>query len=199
MDLVCAAPITRGPSAGQSATGTAAGSRRHYREGEPPCDPCRRANSENTLRWQIENREKHRAKGQRWTKAHPEHASDYYARNREAQLAYQRQYRTDNADAVRQVVREWTRANPQAVLENSRRYKLRKRGATIVRFTAAQLDHRMSMFGYRCWMCGGPFEHVDHVKPLSKGGAHCLANLRPACASCNVVKSDKWPLTELLR
>jgi len=52
----------------------------------------------------------------------------------------------------------------------------------------------MSYWGNKCWMCEGPFEHVDHVKPLSKGGPHILANLRPACASCNASKNDRWPL-----
>ncbi len=43
-------------------------------------------------------------------------------------------------------------------------------------------------------MCGGPFEEVDHVKPIAKGGWHALANLRPACFRCNNQKSDKWPV-----
>ena len=66
-----------------------------------------------------------------------------------------------------------------------------KLGALLVPFTEKQLDARMSVFGYRCAYCGGPFEHVDHVKPLSKGGPHCLSNLRPACAPCNGGKADK--------
>ena len=71
-----------------------------------------------------------------------------------------------------------------------------KKGAIIQNFTLEQLDQRMSVFGYKCAYCGDVFEHVDHVIPLSKGGAHCLANLRPACAFCNMSKHnkdlDKW-------
>jgi 5-methylcytosine-specific restriction endonuclease McrA len=44
-----------------------------------------------------------------------------------------------------------------------------------------------------CWMCGGDADTVDHVKPLSKGGAHILANLRSACQSCNSSKGATWP------
>jgi len=42
-------------------------------------------------------------------------------------------------------------------------------------------------------MCGGASQlQWDHVKPLAKGGAHMLANLRLACSRCNNVKSDRW-------
>lgn len=49
------------------------------------------------------------------------------------------------------------------------------------------------MFGFKCWMCGAPYDHVDHVKPISRGGSNLLCNLRPACARCNRSKSNKWP------
>jgi 5-methylcytosine-specific restriction endonuclease McrA len=41
-------------------------------------------------------------------------------------------------------------------------------------------------------MCSGPFEHVDHVKPIAKGGLNVLSNMRPACGSCNSAKRAKW-------
>ena len=34
---------------------------------------------------------------------------------------------------------------------------------------------------------------LEHVKPLNKGGAHLLCNLRPACGDCNRFKLQKWP------
>jgi hypothetical protein len=70
-------------------------------------------------------------------------------------------------------------------------YRCYKHRATIVKFTDEQLNQRMSVFGYKCAYCGGPFEHVDHVIPLSRGGPHCLANLRPSCAHCNLSKNNK--------
>ena len=48
-----------------------------------------------------------------------------------------------------------------------------------------------------CYICGIPFAevavHLDHVKPLAKGGPHLLSNLRPACELCNLRKADRWP------
>jgi hypothetical protein len=50
-----------------------------------------------------------------------------------------------------------------------------------------------------CRYCGnqsGPF-HIDHVYPVSKGGATSLENLVTSCASCNLKKHDSvgvyWP------
>lgn len=56
----------------------------------------------------------------------------------------------------------------------------------------ARRENRRAYYGGLCWMCGKPAEHLDHVKPLSKGGSHLPCNLRPACASCNYKKSNKW-------
>jgi 5-methylcytosine-specific restriction endonuclease McrA len=50
----------------------------------------------------------------------------------------------------------------------------------------------MEYFGNACWMCGGAFDEVDHVKPLSKGGIHALSNMRPSCDHCNNTKHARW-------
>ncbi len=74
-----------------------------------------------------------------------------------------------------------------------------QRNATIrgrrIAFSPAELDQRLRYFGYRCWICSAPGEHVDHVKPIKAGGWHMLANLRPACARCNRRKNALWPIT----
>lgn len=94
-------------------------------------------------------------------------------------------------------VRAWQRENPETTRAHRRasssRRRARKSSAPTSPFTPAQQAQRADALGNRCWMCGTPeWSHWDHVKPLSKGGAHCLANLRPACASCNLRKSAKW-------
>jgi len=42
--------------------------------------------------------------------------------------------------------------------------------------------------GYRCYLCDGPAEHVDHVVPLALGGLDVPENCRWACAECNCSK-----------
>jgi 5-methylcytosine-specific restriction endonuclease McrA len=110
-------------------------------------------------------------------------------------------------DQLRTQVADWQRANRVRVRFNTAEYsaknpelrramKHRRRAlalaAGVVQFSPNQWHERLKYFGSKCWMCGGPFEHIDHVKPLSRGGPHMLANLRPSCARCNLTKRDKW-------
>ena len=55
--------------------------------------------------------------------------------------------------------------------------------------TLAQVAARVAYYGWRCWMCGIPWEEIDHVIPLARGGSNWPSNLRPACAKCN---GRKW-------
>lgn len=50
-----------------------------------------------------------------------------------------------------------------------------------------------------CWLCGHRgADSVDHVIPISKGGAHLdPANLRPAHVSCNSKRGNRAPGTVL--
>lgn len=49
----------------------------------------------------------------------------------------------------------------------------------------------------RCYLCGKLIpkghRHVDHIIPLSKGGAHRPSNLAASCDKCNREKHDKLP------
>lgn len=52
--------------------------------------------------------------------------------------------------------------------------------------------------GGPCVYCGAQAESVDHVVPLSRGGAEHVDNLVPACGWCNLSKGNKlldewWP------
>lgn len=46
-------------------------------------------------------------------------------------------------------------------------------------------------WGHACAYCGRLAEHLDHVHPLSKGGADAEHNIVPACAACNLSKGAK--------
>ncbi len=83
-----------------------------------------------------------------------------------------------------------------------RRYRYQAAaGGIVVDFTPAQKAARFMLWGGCCWMCGvADADQEDHVKPISKGGSHCLSNLRPICQKCNATKRGTWPLTaEALR
>lgn len=66
---------------------------------------------------------------------------------------------------------------------NKDAYRLRRygyqaaAGGIVIDFTAAQKAERFALWGGSCWMCGiENASEEDHVKPISKGGSHCLSN-----------------------
>lgn len=51
--------------------------------------------------------------------------------------------------------------------------------------------------GFRCVKCGRGREdgvklHVDHIKPVSRGGKSVMSNLQTLCEDCNCGKSNKY-------
>ncbi len=101
---------------------------------------------------------------------------------------WRKQYKADNKDRTN----ECQRARYHKDVERNREYFKLSAAKRRVRIkpspgavTVDGLRQRMAVLGNKCWYCGGPFDHVDHLKPLSRGGPHTLANLRPACQPCN--------------
>lgn len=43
----------------------------------------------------------------------------------------------------------------------------------------------------KCYLCGGPYEHIEHLIPKILGGVHGPENTRPACGKCNR-PGGKW-------
>ncbi len=132
--------------------------------------------------WQRDNRERKRE----YDKARRERLrDDLRAKN----LAYKEAHREE----IRLAAKAYYAANREQISLTIKLRGKRKRAAMIGEVTVELLEAKLAYWGGKCWMCDGPFEHWDHVKPLSKGGAHCLANLRPACAPCNMHKHATWP------
>lgn len=100
-------------------------------------------------------------------------------------------YYRRNIKKITEYNKKWAKLNVLAKRNRGHRYRVRKRGNTIQKFTKAQLEQRMSIFNFQCAYCGGSFDHIDHIIPISKGGYHCLSNLRPACKKCNQEKHNK--------
>lgn len=195
---VCAAPVKQGPNKGApTATGTTAGYYRHRAAKEPPCEPCRVAHCVEVRDWAGERKEAVRARAAARNQANPtpnrERASAWYEANKERAIAYATDWRRRNPEKRAQIARAWLNRNPEfsRLATGRRRAAMRSRS---VPFSIETFAARMAYWGNECWMCGGPFEHVDHVKPISRGGWHCLANLRPSCARCNTSKANRWPI-----
>lgn len=118
----------------------------------------------------------------------------YYIQNAEKKARYRDENRHRWIEQKKAYYEKHYAENRKAYVERAKARHLKVKGVTVVPFTVEQLEARMAYFGNVCWICQeAPFEHVDHVKPISKGGLHVLANLRPACELCNLRKRNQWP------
>lgn len=143
-------------------------------------------------------------------------ARQYREANIEARRASGRAWYAANREKVKANVAAWVAANPEQRAYNAEAYVKRhpeRRSETMRRYGAqrralialsgpvdvALLRAKVAYWGNACWLCGGAWADIDHVKPLSKGGSHLLANLRPICKSCNSHKHARWPFSTARR
>lgn len=135
------------------------------------------------------NREAKRARDRAIYAASPE---KYKARRR---AHYRRDPARNNAN-----VAKWKAANHDRVVAYGEKRRAAKMGAaggvTADEWAAIQTD-----FGHRCAYCLRQDGRLtqDHMIPLSRGGKHCVANIVPACRSCNPRKGASTPLEWLAR
>jgi 5-methylcytosine-specific restriction endonuclease McrA len=122
--------------------------------------------------------------------------AEYRAENRERLRLYHLAYAEANREESRRRATAWMKANPERVAEIQRRRRARKRNATV---GAVDLEALWTGF---CGICEAPMEwsprrpdplskSIDHIVPLSKGGAHEQSNLQWAHLVCNFRKGDR--------
>lgn len=143
------------------------------------------------------------AKNQEWRDKHGARIADYNRRykdeNREAIQAQRVIYRRNNREKRAAYKREYRRKYPEQHREEVRRRNSRIRSVESEEYTTRQVFERDSGI---CYLCGEllfldvphperSFASIDHVVPISRGGADTLDNVRIACLSCNLRKNDK--------
>lgn len=130
---------------------------------------------------------------------HPERWRDYLkkyrATHKEEVAAMGKAWREANPELAKSLYKAWAAANPDKVRANGAKRRAQKRNAPVNDFSATDWRALCRAAGYRCAYCGKkcPFRELtqDHITPLSKGGSHTLANIVPACGSCNSKKKDR--------
>lgn len=81
---------------------------------------------------------------------------------------------------------------PEGEVRRSALRRARKRSASGT-YTVAEWEELCAKYGNHCLACGRddvPLT-VDHVIPLSQGGANDISNLQPLCLSCNCSKNTR--------
>lgn len=103
---------------------------------------------------------------------------DDHRANREARMAY---------------MRKWRKRRPEMLKAILLRRKAAKQTGDIALVTGKDLARLIQRYRGRCAYCTErPYEHFDHVIPLSRGGRHAIGNLLPACAQCNLAKGPRF-------
>lgn len=169
------------------------------------CFDCRRAENAN---WRQENAEYVREKQREWRLSNQEWLKAYREENLERIQETARLRVERNPRKYADYRQQWREANLERDRENARRWRAAHRSELVARAMerywatrspaemADLVVERVAYYGGKCWICKtADYEHIDHVKPLAKGGPHIPANLRPACARCNQSKRDKWPFS----
>ena len=151
--------------------------------------------------WYANNPDKVKAMKKR---EYEKHRDDYIRRSRkhyqdniEQKRAYRKEkYRENyeqNKEEILKANREWQKKNPRRclIIVQNRRARIKKADGTH------NIDDIKKIYksqAGKCAYCGGILEegyHVDHIIPLSRGGANSPDNLCCACPTCNLTKNNK--------
>ena len=133
----------------------------------------------------------------KWCQDHPDYHRRYHNVHRERRNRRSCAWHEEHSGYRREYHRQWREANPDKARENGRRYRARKKGATIQPVNEAAIYERD---GHMCMYCGTTHNRlsIDHIVALNNGGAHAEDNLVVACRSCNSSK-NATPLVEWLQ
>jgi 5-methylcytosine-specific restriction endonuclease McrA len=160
--------------------------RQRYRDpSRRPLTPEQRAaHREHDRRWLAVNAEKKRQQVKRWAKEHKEQSAAVAKRWSDANPEKKRQY----SRRARQTASGKARSKIHCRMRYARR-----RGASVERVDPSVVFERD---GGVCGICRAAVDinetwHIDHVIPLSKGGAHSYSNVQLAHARCNCSKGAK--------
>lgn len=122
------------------------------------------------------------AYGVEWQNAHPGCHDEWNAAHR---------------DKVRATKSAYDKRHPEERHLITLRHRASKRGNTPTGevLTLEQWRQVLEKFNHRCAYCGVKSDHltIDHVVPVSRGGADTVANVVPACQHCNSAKNAKTP------
>lgn len=134
------------------------------------------------------------------------------AENRESINRRRREIRCDRHRLVKKL---WVNANREKVnsqsriskkkwrLENPDKCRLsvmanrtKRKNATVENVTPDQIEALKVKQQWRCAICKERHLkfHVDHIKPIARGGGHEIKNLQLLCRRCNQNKSSYDPI-----
>lgn len=153
--------------------------------------------------WREENAQAIKEQKAKHRKEHPEIYSRRH-KNRYADPIYAaetkkraKEWRENNPEHSKELGKKWRKANPEKTKLMRLRRIMNKRARRYLGERISLADIRDVRSAKTCAFCKHPHKHmeIDHVQPLSKGGANQRHNLQLLCRPCNRSKSCKDPIT----
>ena len=146
--------------------------------------------------WYRANTEKSYFLTKKWRENNTERAN-LYARqwkidNYERHVSWRAVYRDVNREKEARDHKSWVQAHPERCRDYCAKRRALKRNATIEplpdKYEIALYEAQHGL----CYYCGTSLaetkQHLEHMIPLSRGGAHALSNLVLSCIACNLQK-----------
>lgn len=147
---------------------------------------------EASARYREENREKIRKASKAYYLKNIDKIKKYFDSRRQEKSQYDKKYREKNSVSIKEYWSSERGKISKRIAEHKRRRAKKEGDAT--------LDFVLSLIGKQKGKCAaclamlGESYHIDHIKPLSRGGKHENTNLQLLCSSCNQHKHAKDPI-----
>ena len=157
-----------------------------YKDRGKPAARCKDCTNQANAVWKANNKEKKQALDLAWQR-----------NNRERYRNTQREWRDKNPERMPIYRSKWLEENREfakvahLTAENKRRARKAATGGSI---DTKEWLEKVQGFNDHCAYCLKPLNglyHMEHMKPLSRGGTHTIDNVVPACPACNFKKSSK--------
>lgn len=172
----------------------------------------------------VKFRERAKARWEAWDKANPgrkkQIAAEWAKANPERKAETDRKSKAKNRDAIRErsakyfkenpnYQREWYQKNKERRREQAlawreenrdkwRLYGSKRRALEKGTVDAEHIDRIHRLQNGKCAICRVSFRktkyEIDHINPISRGGAHENRNLQLLCGPCNRQKWSKDPI-----
>ena len=184
---------------------TGSGYKTHKRHNEIPCEACREGRNLQARTWRLNNFDRYKETYDLYVEKNKQHIKqqkqEYREKNKERIKEYTAKYQQEHAEEIRLKKAEYKKNNPELIVEITQRRRAKIYEVTFEKFSVQDV---LETYGTLCHICqekidlkaprstkGQGWEkglHLDHVIPISKGGDHTLANVKPAHAKCNMLK-----------
>lgn len=150
-----------------------------------------------TTLWRQANPDKARQLRLKEKPRTPEQAASAYRRRKdrdpEGWSKKRRAQYSRNPEAFRKASLRWAKNHPEKNAELSRRRYAKLKGVEIGPIDLDNVWHRQHGW---CPLCLHSLDreeaHLDHIKPISKGGSHTQDNVQFVHPICNIKKGNKY-------